>query len=107
MVIIIAQAHFFLILVFIARYPKGHKTVYYKKAKEHFFGPYLQTDGLERRVLSYEEYDWTDCKAIREFYSNRVDCMLEQFHDLKANSICQKFKRGRKDALKGNCMLSH
>jgi hypothetical protein len=88
-----------------SRYPKGSKTVLYKKAKLEKFGPYVQVDGLVTRITTYADYDWTVPEYAYEYYSNRADCLLEVRRNLLDKSVTEIFKRGRDDCLKGGVMV--
>ncbi|XP_046401931.1 dynein regulatory complex subunit 7 [Ischnura elegans] len=82
------------------RYPGGTKTIFYKKAKMESFAPYHQSDGVVTRITTYEDYDWTECEWIYEYYSNRMDKLFYKTHNVKTESITESFEEGRDDALK-------
>jgi hypothetical protein len=83
------------------RFPKGSKTVLYKKTKLEKFAPYVQEDGLVTRITTYTDYDWTHPEFVYEYYKNRVDCLLEVRRNLLNKYTVEVFKRGRDDCLKG------
>jgi hypothetical protein len=87
------------------RYPNGSKTVLYKKTKLEKFAPYVQEDGLVTRITTYADYDWTVPEFMYEYYTNRVDCLLEVRRNLLENSAVEVFKRGRDDCLRGTIMV--
>jgi hypothetical protein len=87
------------------RFPNGSKTVLYKKTKLEKFAPYVQEDGLVTRITTYTDYDWTHPEFVHEYYSNRVDCLLEARRNLLNMCTLQIFKRGRNDCLKGSVTL--
>lgn len=83
------------------RFPEGSKTVLYKKSKLEKFAPYVQEDGLVTRITAYADYDWIRPEFVYEYYSNRVDCLLEVRRNLISNCTVEVFKRGRGDCLRG------
>ncbi|KAJ9591544.1 hypothetical protein L9F63_001898, partial [Diploptera punctata] len=82
------------------RFPKGQKTILYKKAKLEHFAPYVQEDGLITRITTYADYEWETPEWVYEYYSNRADCLTEIRRNLMEYSILEIFKRGREDCLK-------
>ncbi|XP_021925034.1 dynein regulatory complex subunit 7 isoform X2 [Zootermopsis nevadensis] len=84
------------------RFPEGSKTVLYKKSKLEKFAPYVQEDGLVTRITAYADYDWIRPEFVYEYYSNRVDCLLEVRRNLISNCTVEVFKRGR-----GDCLREH
>ena len=87
------------------RFPNGSKTVLYKKTKLEKFAPHVQEDGLVTRITTYADYDWTVPEYVYEYYSNRVDCLLEVRRNLRENSVVEVFQQGRDDRLKGTFMV--
>ncbi|XP_023719299.1 dynein regulatory complex subunit 7 isoform X2 [Cryptotermes secundus] len=86
--------------VYEKRFPNGHKTVLYKKCKLEKFAPYVQEDGLVTRITTYTDYDWTVPELVYEYYSNRVDCLLQVRSNMLNRSIVEVFRRGRADCLR-------
>lgn len=80
-------------------------TVLYKKSKLEKFAPYVQEDGLVTRITTYTDYDWTVPELVYEYYSNRVDCLLQVRRNMLNKSIIEVFRRGRADCLKGAVMV--
>jgi len=87
------------------RFPNGSKTVLYKKAKLEKFAPHVQEDGLVTRITTYADYDWTVPECVYEYYSNRVDCLLEVRRNLCENSVVEVFQQGRDDRLRGTVIV--
>ena len=83
------------------RFPNGSKMVLYKKTKLEKFAPHVQEDGLVTRITTYADYDWTVPEYVYEYYSNRVDCLLEVRRNLCENSVVEVFQQGRDDRLRG------
>jgi len=86
--------------VYEQRYPNGSKEILYKKAKVEKYAPYLQRDGLVKRITEYSDYDFNDPIRMVEFFRHRVDGWLECRRDLVENKAVDLYKRGRADALK-------
>jgi len=87
------------------RFPNGSKTILYKKTKLEKFAPHMQEDGLVTRITTYADYDWTVPEYVYEYYSNRVDCLLEVRRNLLENSVVEVFHQGRDDRLRGTVMV--
>ncbi|CAG2060819.1 unnamed protein product, partial [Timema podura] len=86
--------------VYEKRYPHGHKTVNYKKARLELFAPYLQCDGLISRITSFRDYAWEDPEWVYKYYNHREDLLYFSLQNLKKESIVEEFLPGREDALK-------
>ncbi|KAJ1523732.1 hypothetical protein ONE63_001565 [Megalurothrips usitatus] len=84
--------------VYERRYPGCSKTILYKKAKVEKFSPYLNKDGLTRRVTAYADYGHADPLAIAEHYENRADFLYEVRKDVPRGAATDHFRRGRDDA---------
>nr|CAD7448662.1 unnamed protein product [Timema bartmani] len=86
--------------VYEKRYPHGHKTVNYKKARLELFAPYLQCDGLISRITSFRDYAWEDPEWVYKYYNHREDLLYFSLQNLKKESIVEEFLPGREDSLK-------
>lgn len=83
------------------RYPNGTKSIFYKKTKVEFYAPYVQTDGLVRRITTYDDYDYKSPIKVYEYYANRSDNLVEHIQNLSDGSIVDHYERGRPDRCKG------
>ncbi|XP_067012895.2 dynein regulatory complex subunit 7 [Anabrus simplex] len=86
--------------VFKKRYAGGGKQALYKKSKLEKYAPYETRDGLVSRATMYSEYEWESPEWLVEIYSMRADLLEQARQDFKAETIWQKFGRGREDGLK-------
>ncbi|KAK3909337.1 Dynein regulatory complex subunit 7 [Frankliniella fusca] len=86
--------------VYEKRYPGCNKTILYKKAKVEKFAPYLNKDGLVRRVTVYADYEHGEPLSLTEHYENRADCLERVQRNLENGSATDFFRRGRDDACK-------
>nr|CAD7267963.1 unnamed protein product [Timema shepardi] len=86
--------------VYEKRYPHGHKTVHYKKARLELFAPYLQHDGLVTCITSFMDYETLDPGCVYEYYNHREDLLYFSLQNLKNESTVEEFLPGREDALK-------
>ncbi|XP_024880776.1 dynein regulatory complex subunit 7, partial [Temnothorax curvispinosus] len=84
------------------RYPRGGKTILYKKAKVELYAPYVRADGLTQRVTVYEDYEYTTPVQSYEKYSNRGDCLTESRKDFVADTVTDFFEKGRPDHCKAH-----
>jgi len=83
------------------RYPRGSKTILYKKAKVELYAPYFRTDSLIQKVTVYEDYEYTIPVQSYEKYSNRGDHLTESKKDFITNTVTDFFEKGRPDHCKG------
>ncbi|TGZ56490.1 dynein regulatory complex subunit 7 [Temnothorax longispinosus] len=84
------------------RYPRGGKTILYKKAKVELYAPYVRADSLTQRVTVYEDYEYTTPVQSYEKYSNRGDCLTESRKDFVADTVTDFFEKGRPDHCKAH-----
>ncbi|NXV82045.1 DRC7 protein, partial [Atlantisia rogersi] len=54
-------------------YPQGRKVILYKKAKLEKWAPYLNGNGLVKRLTVYADLDRTEVVEVREWFENRED----------------------------------
>ncbi|XP_076235310.1 dynein regulatory complex subunit 7-like [Calliopsis andreniformis] len=89
------------------RYPNGMKTKSYKKAIVELYAPYLHTDGLIRRIIIYNDYDYKAPIELYEYYANRSDCLVEHRKKFKDDSVIDYYQRGRPDRCKEHRYFSY
>ncbi|XP_077299745.1 coiled-coil domain-containing protein lost boys isoform X2 [Arctopsyche grandis] len=82
------------------RYPSGKKTIQYKKAILEKHAPYSRSDGLIKKLVEYEDYDYTIPLNWYEWYEHRSDYLMKRLFDQTTNFVTEVFKRGREDYLK-------
>ncbi|NXN50742.1 DRC7 protein, partial [Rynchops niger] len=60
---------------FEARCSEGRKVILYKKAKLEKWAPYLNGNGLVKRLTIYADLDCTEVVEVREWFKNREDML--------------------------------
>ncbi|XP_075289734.1 dynein regulatory complex subunit 7 isoform X3 [Opisthocomus hoazin] len=60
---------------FETRYSQGKKVILYKKAKLEKWAPYLNENGLVKRLTVYADLDCTEAVEVREWFKNREDML--------------------------------
>ncbi|XP_043271904.1 dynein regulatory complex subunit 7-like isoform X2 [Venturia canescens] len=85
-------------LDFERRYPNGTKTVYFKKTRVDFYAPYVQMDGLVRKITIYEDYEYKFPVQVEEKFSNRADMLIGSKKYSETCAAVDSYKRGRTDA---------
>ncbi|XP_028050974.2 dynein regulatory complex subunit 7 [Monomorium pharaonis] len=88
------------------RYPRGSKTIFYKKAKVELYAPYTRTDNLIQRVTVYKDYEYTTPLQSYDKYTNRSDYLTESRKDLVTDIVTDFFEKGRPDHCKAHCYLT-
>nr|KAF7389396.1 hypothetical protein H0235_017880 [Vespula pensylvanica] len=94
-------------LEFEKRYPRGHKTIFYKKVKVDLYAPYVQLDGIVEKITIYDDYEYTTPIEIYEKYANRNDNLIQSRQNLNTNYIIDYYERGRPDACKEHRYYNH
>ncbi|XP_047369300.1 dynein regulatory complex subunit 7-like isoform X1 [Vespa velutina] len=94
-------------LDFERRYPRGHKTIFYKKVKVDLYAPYTQSDGIIEKLTIYDDYEYTTPIEIYEKYANRSDNLIKSRRNLNTNYIIDYYERGRSDACKEHRYYNH
>ncbi|XP_020707821.2 dynein regulatory complex subunit 7 isoform X1 [Athalia rosae] len=82
------------------RYPGGSKIVLYKKAKVELYAPYVQRDGLIKKITLYEDYEYMSPIAVYETFANRADYLVKTLRNLDQETVVDCYDRGRPDACK-------
>ncbi|XP_018394490.1 PREDICTED: dynein regulatory complex subunit 7 isoform X2 [Cyphomyrmex costatus] len=93
-------------LDFERRYPRGSKTILYRKTKVELYAPYSQTNNLIQRVTVYEDYEYTTPVESYEKYLNRVDCLTESRKNFITGIVTDFFEKGRPDHCKTHRYLA-
>lgn len=75
----------------------------YKRTVVEDYAPYIQEDGLVRRICRHEDLECLEPPlSIEEQYENRRDHMHRTFQDCTTRTVTEYFRRGREDAVKSN-----
>ncbi|XP_078419512.1 dynein regulatory complex subunit 7 [Cetorhinus maximus] len=77
------------------RCPKGEKIIQYKKANLEKYAPYLNIDGMVKRLIEYEDIECTSFVKVTEWYSNRKDMLKKIERNMRTRTITEYFKNGR------------
>lgn len=65
------------------------------------FAPYLNKDGLMKRVTVFDDYEHLEPLSLTEHFENRADCLFEMRKDVRSGCATDLFRRGRDDACRG------
>jgi hypothetical protein len=84
------------------RYPNGKKVEQYKYAIFEKFAPYKNTDGLMKRLTSYETLEYENPTFKYEWYENRSDFLKTIKIDIGKNEFEKQYLKGRPDSLKSH-----
>ncbi|KYN17744.1 hypothetical protein ALC57_09957, partial [Trachymyrmex cornetzi] len=93
-------------LDFERRYPRGSKTILYKKSKVKLYAPFSETNSLIQRITVYEDYEYTTPVESYEKYLNRVDCLTESNKNFTTGIVTDFFEKGRPDHCKAHRYLA-
>ncbi|XP_037336465.2 dynein regulatory complex subunit 7 [Pungitius pungitius] len=77
------------------RWPGRQKTTHYRKAKLEHFAPYLNPDGLVRRLTTYKDLACTEEVTVKSWYQQRDDHLEETEVNKVDNSTTERFTCGR------------
>ncbi|UJR09242.1 hypothetical protein I4U23_013488 [Adineta vaga] len=82
------------------RFPNAHKTYYFKKTCVQKYAPYSMKDGIVLKVSEFNDYDFKELIYMTCQYEYRYDKLEIREHDVKINTIYEKYRPGRNDHLK-------
>ncbi|XP_078262293.1 dynein regulatory complex subunit 7 [Rhinoraja longicauda] len=88
------------------RCPKGEKIIQYKKANLEKYAPYLNIDGMVKRLIEYEDIECSSFLKVTEWYANRKDNLEKIERNMKTRSITEYFRNGRHLALRKHVFRS-
>lgn len=91
---------FSLNLEFDERYPNGEKTIHYKRVIYERFSPFLNKNGLIKRLRQFAGLDYENELMCWEWYQQRKDRLNQIEYDLKEGTIVEYYANGRSDYLK-------
>lgn len=81
------------------RYPNGSKKIYYKRIVLELFAPYLNDDGVVKRLTMHQNLDYTDKICCWQWHQNRDDSLETIEKDFETNQIIENYAIGRIDSL--------
>lgn len=90
----------FYVIEYNERYPNGYKKIYYKRVVLELFAPYLNDDGVIKRLTMYENLNHTNEMCCWQWYRNREDSLETIEKDFETNQIIENYMNGRTDSLR-------
>uniref|UniRef100_A0A8C8RNP4 Dynein regulatory complex subunit 7 n=1 Tax=Pelusios castaneus TaxID=367368 RepID=A0A8C8RNP4_9SAUR len=87
---------------FETRCPQGKKVIQYKKAKLEKWAPYLNSNGLVKRLTHYEDLECTRVLEVKEWFKNREDMMSMRQVNKKTEVTTEYFSPGHVQGLKAH-----
>lgn len=82
------------------RFPNGCKKIYYKRVLLELFAPYLNDDGVVKRLTMYENLEHTGEICCWQWHCNREDSLKTIEKDFETNQIIENYANGRADSLR-------
>ncbi|CAF1082366.1 unnamed protein product [Adineta steineri] len=82
------------------RYPKSHKIYYFKKTCVEKYAPYSKKDGIVLKISEFDDYNCKEFIYVTYHYEHRYDKLEIREHNIKMNTIKEKYRPGRNDHLK-------
>ncbi|XP_075993542.1 dynein regulatory complex subunit 7 [Genypterus blacodes] len=82
------------------RWPGGKKATCYRKAQLEMFAPYLMSDGLVTRLITYKDLECSEVVMVKEWYKHRCDHVQEREIDKTNNITIERFACGQNFHLK-------
>lgn len=81
------------------RYPNGSKRIHYKRALLELFAPYLNNDGVIKRLTVYKNLNYTEATNVWQWFRNRDDSLELMEKDFQSKKIIEKYRNERSDGL--------
>ncbi|NXW02314.1 DRC7 protein, partial [Fregetta grallaria] len=91
---------------FETRCSQGRKVILYKKAKLEKWAPYLNGNGLVKRLTIYADSDCTEVVEVREWFKNREDMLDMREVNKQTLLTTEYFSPGRLLSLKAHTYTS-
>ncbi|KAM9269024.1 dynein regulatory complex subunit 7-like [Cariama cristata] len=91
---------------FETRCSQGRKVILYKKAKLEKWAPYLNGNGLVKRLTVYADLDCTEVVEVREWFKNREDMLARREVNKQTQLITDYFSPGHLLSLKAHTYTS-
>ncbi|XP_071613410.1 dynein regulatory complex subunit 7 isoform X2 [Heliangelus exortis] len=85
---------------------QGNKVILYKQAKLEKWAPYLNENGLVKRLTIYEDLNYTEAVEIREWFKNRDDLLDMRQVNIQTQVTTDYFSPGRLLNLKAHTYKS-
>lgn len=73
--------------------------IYYKRMLLELFAPYLNDDGVIKRLTMYKNLNHTAEVCCWQWYQNREDLLETIEKDYETNQIIENYANGRTDSL--------
>lgn len=93
---------YFFFAEFDERYPNGCKKIHYKRAIQECFAPYLNNDGIVKRLTLHKNLDYTEETVLWQWYRNRDDLLEMMEKDFETKKMIEIYRDGRSDSLSSN-----
>ncbi|NXK10572.1 DRC7 protein, partial [Herpetotheres cachinnans] len=91
---------------FETRCSQGRKVILYKKAKLEKWAPYLNRNGLVKRLTVYADLDCTEVVEVREWFTNREDMLDRREVNKQTQLTTEYFSPGHLLGLKAHTYMS-
>ncbi|NWH43756.1 DRC7 protein, partial [Fregata magnificens] len=91
---------------FETRCSQGRKVILYKKAKLEKWAPYLNGNGLVKRLTIYADLDCTEVVEVREWFKNREDMLDMREVNKQTQLTTEYFSPGHLLSLKAHTYTS-
>ncbi|XP_050760112.1 dynein regulatory complex subunit 7 [Gymnogyps californianus] len=91
---------------FETRCSQGRKVILYKKAKLEKWAPYLNGNGLVKRLTVYADLDCTEVVEVREWFKNREDMLDMREVNKQTQLTTEYFSPGHLLGLKAHTYMS-
>ncbi|KAM8799435.1 dynein regulatory complex subunit 7 [Eudromia elegans] len=91
---------------FETRSPQGRKVILYKEAKLEKWAPYLNRNGLVRRLTVYTDSQYSKVVEVREWFQNREDKLERREVNTQTQLTMEHFRPGHLLGLKAHSYLS-
>uniref|UniRef100_A0A8C8B725 Dynein regulatory complex subunit 7 n=1 Tax=Otus sunia TaxID=257818 RepID=A0A8C8B725_9STRI len=91
---------------FETRFPQGRKVILYKKAKLEKWAPYLNGNGLVKRLTVYADSDCAEVVEVKEWFKNREDMLDMREVNKQTQLTTEYFSPGHLLSLKAHTYTS-
>ncbi|XP_051485112.1 dynein regulatory complex subunit 7 isoform X2 [Apus apus] len=91
---------------FETRCSQGRKVTLYKQAKLEKWAPYLNENGLVKRLTIYADSDYTEAVEVREWFKNREDLLVMREVNKQTQVTTDYFSPGHLLSLKAHSYKS-
>ncbi|XP_074769198.1 dynein regulatory complex subunit 7 isoform X2 [Athene noctua] len=91
---------------FETRYSQGRKVILYKKAKLEKWAPYLNGNGLVKRLTVYADLDCAEVVKVKEWFKNREDMLDVREVNKQTQLTTEYFSPGHLLGLKAHTYTS-